>query len=197
MIYIVCSFELEARAVIEQFGLENIADSRFPVYRSEDISLVISGIGKTASAAATAFLLTDGDASSGDICVNIGFCGASNLDTEIGEFVHAVKILDEGNAKSYVPGTIELEGCKQGIVACVDCPAGSGDRERLAGLFVDMESAGFFRAARCFLPAKQIFVMKTVSDLLLTERQSNEFYLSLMKNNIGRICESLLRGDVF
>ena len=56
MICFVIAYSAEATALINYFRLEKQQQQEFPLYRADDISLVISGSGKSNAAAATAYL---------------------------------------------------------------------------------------------------------------------------------------------
>jgi len=103
------------------------------------------------------------------------------------------KIIDSGSGKRYLAGG-PTGGLDTRTITCVDRPAGPEDRERLSGTLVDMESAGFFRAARSFLPPECISLLKVVSDNLSRQIPDEERVLSLIEGNMDLMCDILLEG---
>lgn len=190
MLYIVTALRAEARPLIERFGLADTGGGPFAAYRSADVALVVSGIGKTAAAAAAAHLLTAGGAGEGDTCANIGICGSAAPGDRAGDLKVVGRIVDAGSGKKHaLPGPGD-----RAAITCVDRPAGEEDRESLAGGLVDMESAGFVAAARRFLPADRVYVLKVVSDLLCRDLPDEAYVSSLIAGGLDRICAILQAG---
>ncbi len=190
MIYIVTALRAEARPLVERFGLAETDGGPFAVYRGTDVSLAVSGIGKTAAAAAAAHLLTAGGAGEADTCADIGICGSAAPGDRVGDLKVVGRIVDAGSGKKHLlPGPGD-----RAAITCVDRPAGEEDREALAGGLVDMESAGFVAAARRFLPAHRIHVLKVVSDLLSKELPDEAHVSSLIAGALDRISAILAAG---
>ena len=66
----------EAAPLIEHYRLEKVnSSSMFPLYRNDNIYLVVSGIGKTLAAAATAYLHAMSGELPNQLFLNIGIAG--------------------------------------------------------------------------------------------------------------------------
>jgi len=193
MIYIITACEIEARVLVERLGMQAADDLKFKVYRSQNTILVVGGIGKTASAAATAYLLTDGQVTGEDLCVNVGICGTAGSGEEIGKLEAIGEITDEGSGKKYFAAG-PVGGLEKKSITCVDQPMDMNAPGSCPKGLVDMESSGFFRAARCFLPPERISVLKVVSDCFSTEIPAEKFVLTLMLDNAERMCRIILAG---
>src|SRR5690554_1763627 len=109
MILIITALMIEAAPLIEHFRLRrDMSIHEFPVYRNADIALIVSGVGKVRSAIAATYLLSicntkynkDIENVNDDSCikdhtlVNIGFCGASETQYEIGSLILINKVID-------------------------------------------------------------------------------------------------------
>ncbi|MCH9647357.1 MAG: hypothetical protein K0U98_03900 [Deltaproteobacteria bacterium] len=149
----------EARPVIARYGLKSVADDLpFPVFRKEDRWLVVSGIGRVNSAAATAFLfqLSGGRRNCG--WINFGCCGHASWP--VGEVLLAHKLVDASNDRSWFPPLAFSAPCRTSTVCTVDRP----ERRYAVDQGYEMESVGFFAAASRFATAELVHCLKVVSD---------------------------------
>ena len=95
MIYVVTALPWEARPVIERYNLKRDDNCKFfPMFKGSNMCLIVSGIGKMASAIAAAYLLSGGNAGQDAAIVNIGVCGAVKQQYPIGTPVLIYKITD-------------------------------------------------------------------------------------------------------
>lgn len=177
MIYIVTALPCEASPIIKRYGLKRDDACRyFPLYRADDIVLIVSGVGKMASAIATAYLLAQnvkheatGEEESLAI-INIGVCGAFDQRYPIGASVLIHKVIDHETGRQYFPDILmehpfeeeSVETYSQ-VVRREDVLSGRVD---LQADLVDMEASGFFQAASRFLAPHQIYIVKVVGDHL-------------------------------
>jgi hypothetical protein len=122
---------------------------------------VITGIGKTSSAAGTAWLHGISEASPAAGWINLGISGHASL--EPGEIRRVHKITDVGSGRSWYPPQVIGGECgisSAGLIT-VDRPAKEfSDRESL----VDMEASGFVETAARFTSLEMIHCLKVVSD---------------------------------
>ena len=77
MIYILTALRPEADGLIKQYQLKKVKDKPFEVFSSEEMKLVVSGVGKINAAAATSYILSDSDINYNheDFFLNFGICG--------------------------------------------------------------------------------------------------------------------------
>jgi len=104
------ALKAEAQAFVDKYKLKN--------YKNENISVVITGMGKENMEISTCQVLKE--MTQHDKIVNVGICGAS---------------------KKYAIGEL-IDGCKTEI-CCIDYEADDGEFD-----IVDMESDGFFEATK-------------------------------------------------
>jgi len=156
MIGIVCALKCEAESLIRYFSLKPYPQkTAFPVYCDQNMFLIVSGIGKTQAAAATAYLHVLCDCRG---WLNVGVGG--HRDRAIGEgfFAHQVHDLESGRA--YYPTFGWKLREKTTSVVTVDRVENRFEHE---GIY-DMEAAGFCCAAFRFSNAELIHSFKVISD---------------------------------
>lgn len=198
MLLIVMALPSEAMPVVRTFGLKKDMTSHpFPLYRGDEKILVISGVGKVASAMAVTWLQAFEKPSFREgMWVNLGFCGTNDLSTKVGEWVQAVKITDQETGRNFYPDfssdlnvkLIELQCCSHRIT--LD-QTGSTDV-----LWCDMESAGFMEAAARFAPADRLLVLKIVSDHLEAGVFEEHQLETWMSRQMPRLQELLEKASV-
>lgn len=165
---LIVALKPEADPVISALGLKKIP-AAFPLYRSEEYSLVISGIGKCRSAAATAWLaaqqydsneksvVEDKRRSHSSCWLNIGIAG--HKDRSIGTNYLANTVRDAGNDKVWFPPLIKCTTPTCALLT-VDRPLHNYSPDRL----YDMEASGFIETARMFSHSELVQCFKVVSD---------------------------------
>ena len=176
MLNLVIALSCEARPLVERFRLEareTAGDYRvFTGRRSdgEDISLIVSGVGKAAAAGAVGYLmgkLGTGNTTSGrgDLVtpawLSVGMAGHG--EREVGEVVLAHKVTDEATAQSFYPSPVFELPCVTDNLLTVDQPVGK-DRSYPPGTACDMEASAVFATACRFSPLELIHALKIVSD---------------------------------
>ena len=185
----VIALAAEARPLLDRWKFTQLESTPFPLYYCEQQNyfLVVSGMGKVRSAAATSYLASKiiplpVQATPSAIWINFGTCGHHNYPLGQGLLVH--KIIDISNGNNYYPlrlpysasATIECHATSQheypqgggGI------DAGDGDKSddklsdstgiKTDANIIDMESAGFFPTACLFSPNELVHLYKVVSD---------------------------------
>jgi hypothetical protein len=129
----------------------------FRIYRSESMALVVSGVGKSLSAAATGYLCGCSDGWRNAPWINIGVAGHRNVD--VGELIVANKIVDQSTAHSWYPPQL-VSNVVNSTLITVDKPEESYP-ERAA---YDMEAAGFFPSATRCSSGELVQSIKVISD---------------------------------
>jgi len=157
----VVALDCEARPIIDALRMKRRSDDRpWPVYVSADETqwLIVSGIGRVASAAATAYLAAM-VAPPGSACwLNFGIAGHPSLDP--GELRRAGKVIDVAPQRVWYPSEITRSAPKTEVLTTVDKPG----REFPGGGLVEMEAAGFFPTASRVATRERVQVVKVVSD---------------------------------
>lgn len=158
MLFLVCALPCEAKPLIAHFKLKkNLQSTVFPIYSSDAISLVISGVGKIHAAAAASYLyLTQG---APEVAwLNIGVSGHAHFAIGTGFLAH--QIIDGGNLKSYYPAFVFEKHSPTAKVITVDQPEVLYATDAL----YDMEAAGFYATTSRFATVEMIHCYKIISD---------------------------------
>ena len=78
MIHFVVALPAEGKPLIDRYGLRRrTLRSDYPIYEGNDITLIVSGIGKVAAAAATACLHASTNDHRPGVWLNVGIAGHS------------------------------------------------------------------------------------------------------------------------
>ncbi len=166
-IHLIIALACEAKPVIEFYALKRCMDeTAFPVFRNQDITLTISGVGKIAAASAVAY--TQGRYASNQpaIWLNIGVAGHASF--EIGSCRIAHKIIDHETSRNWYPTLLFTTSnlfttstmVETSEICTVSQPESQYDRDCL----YEMEAAGFIATASRFSSLELIQSLKVVSD---------------------------------
>ena len=159
MINLVVALPAEARPLIARYRLTDKSTcGGFRIYRNAGMSLVISGPGKVAAAAASALLAACNGAAAQAAWLNIGIAGHATHATGHGLLAH--RITDHATGKSWYPPQLFDLGTTTSSLLTVDTPESSYHRD----LAYDMEASGFYAAATRFSSAELVQCFKVVSD---------------------------------
>ncbi len=162
MLNLVTALRCEADPLIAHLGMTAAAAGPFPIYRADDIWLIVSGVGKTASAAATTMLYGQRAAVRDQAWLNVGLAG--HADAPLGEVLLAHKIRDVGSDAVWYPPLLTTPPCATVCVRTVD----RVERRYADGAAYEMEAAGFYPTACRLTTAELALVLKVVSDNLQT-----------------------------
>ncbi len=158
-VYLVTALPAEAKPVISHFGLKRLQPGcGFPVYRSRHVSLVVSGVGKTNAAAASALLYALNGCLANAIWINLGIAGHGDLP--LGEAVLAHSITDAATGGSWQPPANILRPCPSVSLETLDRP----DFDYTRRSAFDMEASGFYATAARFSPPELVHCLKVISD---------------------------------
>jgi hypothetical protein len=157
MIFIATAIELEARPFIEKLNLKKNPDHHlYNIYTGGDFALIVTGVGKIASAMAVTYMLSHFPVP--DFFVNAGMAAG---DEGVGIYlINSIK--DLGSERSVYPAML-LD------IDLPEKPLCSSDRvlspdEVKKGYLYDMEGIGFFLAASKYLTNDRILLFKYISD---------------------------------
>jgi len=158
-LHMVCAHAREASPLVAHFRLQRARDAApFQVFERGDVRLVISGSGKLAAAAATAFLYQLAGAKRQAAWLNVGVAGHRSLGVGV---VRAVqKVTEESTGATWYPQRLDLSAMPSSELITLDAPCHDYPKECL----VDMEGCGFFATATRFSTAELVHSTKVVSD---------------------------------
>jgi len=200
---IVSAMQEETEKIVKEFNLIHIPLQIPNIYFNDDIVLIESGIGKTASAYATTHLINVWQP---DHIINIGLCGGINPDLKIGDTflvndVHQADVYKpfEGYEDFVAHITLENSYCKvkskSASLATVDKFVDRIDSSlgfELSADIVDME--GYSVAYVCQQYRKQCCLIKSICDMC-NENSDTDLYdnLELAMNNGIKILKKIIR----
>lgn len=175
----VVALHAEAKPLIEHYGLEPTNRHGFRVFEGAGRRLVVSGVGKVAAAAATAYLQD----TPLDVWVNVGIGG--HRDRAPGEMVRATRVSDASTAARYYPTSVGLTEFDTAGVTTVDVP----ETVFASSDVFDMEAAGFYPTALRFSTSELVHCVKIVSDNVDTgtDQLTSPRVTELIENNLGAV----------
>jgi len=195
MVYISVSMYVEAKPIIDYYNLKKDVDERFyQIFKSDNMRLIITGVGKVNCAAATSYLLAKTPPNDGDIVVNIGICGAKD-GFQIGTPHLINKIKDASTGKDYYTDVLLKHDFKECSIETFDKPILSP--ELLEEDLCDMESSGFYISASKYIEQHRIFLIKVVSDRVGIDTVSKEDVLEFIQGNIEKIDAFIKKAENF
>jgi adenosylhomocysteine nucleosidase len=159
-LFIFCALHCEAKPIIDFLGLKKIPESRiFDIYKHLNISLTITGIGKSSMAAGVAYSLAINDLKSPIVLLNIGIAG--HMSAQLGRLFIAEKITDVDSAKSYYPQMLPDTYWISQALQTVSQPQLHYASDHL---LYDMEASAFYEVGTRFTSSELILAAKIVSD---------------------------------
>ena len=167
LITIIMATLLEADPFPQALELEKTKELPFPVYQGDDINLVISGIGKTSAAAATAYACLEPTASW--IC-NLGAAGATGSRSSPGDIYQISRVIEPDRITPGLESPVShtpaiLPGFQIATLATQDQPVITPvARHQLSSQadLLDMEAASVIQVTQIFKTPCLLF--KFVSD---------------------------------
>jgi len=156
---LVVALPCEAEPLIAHYRLKRrLREEAFPVYERDGLCLTVSGIGKTAMAAAVAYSHMALGAQRHAVWVNIGVAG--HRTHAIGHACLAHKITDADSGRRWYPPLVFQPACASEHVCTVARPK-SGYPDPV---LYDMEASGFYETATRFSTSELVQCVKIVSD---------------------------------
>ena len=149
----------ESRPLIDFYRLvPRPTKGAFRIYRNDSVALVVSGVGKIAAAAATAYLhaLTGEQHDCG--WLNIGIAG--HAERTVGEGVLASRITDSSTGASWVSAPVSDLPIATEPLVTVEAP----EINYPEPVMYDMEASGFYATARRCTSLPLIQCYKVISD---------------------------------
>lgn len=189
MINIVIALRCEAKSLIHHFKLKDETHrGNFRVYSNDSgdnnsIRLVISGVGRVAAAAATAYLEDTGKHKTDAAWLNIGVAG--HPSKSVGDVLMAHTLSDGASGHRVYPQWVFDPPCATECLLTADQPM----TDLPANTMVDMEAFGFYSTAIRFAPSERIHCLKVISDngASLKEGLSSKQVETLIRGAMGPI----------
>ncbi len=160
MIHIICALKSEAAPVVEYFNLERKKTTApFRIYQGDDadMSLTISGVGRSASASAVQFTYDYYQRAKPGPWINLGVAG--HLDLPVGQAVLVKKITDALTGRTWYPSIVIDTALPSCDILTLEKPG-----EDYQSALFDMECAGFFQCACQVTALELIQVIKIIAD---------------------------------
>jgi len=188
MLRFVVALQAEARPLVDRLGMAAVSEAPFPVYRGEDRGeeawLIVSGSGKAAAGAATAYLHLMAGGAPGRIWLNVGLGGHGQC--RLGQGVVAHKISDVASGGAWYPQLIIDSPSPTMPVLTVE----RMEEEYEPPWVYESEAAGFFPTACRFSVAELVHCYKVISDnpdATLSRRMSSVVLEDLIAANGEKI----------
>lgn len=158
MLIWVCALHCEAKPIIDRYRLKKIpGDPAYESWAGDDMHCVVSGIGKLAAAAATAWTAARLSERESLAWINLGSAGG---DAELGDAFLLDKIVDADSGQCYYP----VPATPTGLSGTTCQTLGAPSEDYRADCLFDMEASGFFATAAHFSSAELIQSIKVISD---------------------------------
>lgn len=179
MIYILCAFESEARALIDKYKLQKKHTGPYKYFDDENHLILISGMGQDNAAQAVTHLLLNFSHSQEDIFINLGICAAQNT-FEIGELVQ-VKKLQNSQESHYLSTPLSK-------ITSVSCFSSNKTLDRPVNEDIaEMEAMNIYKTVSQYFHADKISFLKVVSDHFNPIKPSKQLVISLINNRLAEI----------
>jgi len=158
VLYIVCALHCEAKPLIDFYKLSADTDSTFTIFSSQDVKLIIAGIGKVSTAAAMAYLYAKDGEKKNVGWLNVGIAGHKKFS--IGSLHNINKVTDAVSLINWYPARLPNIDCETSPCITVDTPV---DVYKSQSVY-DMEASAFMATALRFSSNELIQVLKIISD---------------------------------
>jgi len=158
-VFIYVALPCEAKPLVKYFKLKKDEIYQgFPLYKKDNIHLVISGLGKTAMAAAIGFSQALMGSSRNSILINVGIAG--HRTHSIGDKFCIDKITDDDTNKDYYPQLVAKLPCPTNSLTTLS----SAKTDYPEMCLYDMEASAFYQTALRFTTSELIQCLKVISD---------------------------------
>jgi nucleoside phosphorylase len=191
-LYIYAALECEAKPFINYFGLTKVNTKHpFSIYKSDTTVLTVSGVGKTAMAAAVAYTQAIIPSSTNPVLINVGIAGHRNH--ALGNLFLATKITDKDSKKRFYPQLIGGHWPETAEIQTTSTPC----TEYSENSIHDMEASAFYEIAVKFSSSELIHSLKIISDNssssinTIRPKQVSE-WISQHLTQIEQLCEHCL-----
>ncbi len=158
-IFLFCALPCEAKPLVAHFRLKkNLASQIFAQYSNGEVSLTVTGVGKTAMAAGVGYTMALSTTRTHPILVNVGVAGHRQHD--LGEIFTAEKITDADSGRNHYPPLVARQPGATAAITTVSSP----HLEYREDCLYDMEASAFYESAARFTTGELIQCLKVISD---------------------------------
>ena len=158
-VFLYVALPCEAKPLVKHFNLKKETTIKvFSVYRNTEICLTVSGLGKSAMAAAVAYTQALYGKTQNAVLLNIGIAG--HRTHLLGKIFCIEKIIDSDNGKYYYPQLVAHLPCPTQTLSSVSI----AKNEYPENYLYDMEASAFYQTATRFSSSELIQCLKIVSD---------------------------------
>ena len=190
MIHFVVATNSEARPLIDLFKLKKIKDLKQAfIYANQNISLIISGIGKVNAAIGVTQTYYYYNQKNNNIWINIGLAGHKYL--KVGDICTINKITDNETNKNFFPFVNKFKMQNQ------ECLSVGIQKKIYSSKVHDMESIGFYQSACKYSSKELLQIVKIISDNQFEsiDFQNKEVVYNIILNHkklINELCSFML-----
>ena len=118
MQYIITALKSEAKPIIDYYGLEFSGLSNFPLYKNDNFTLLITGVGRKNVSNVLNFFFQKNKVTKNHI-INIGISGGKKGDCSIGQLFLINKVSDEKSKLSFNLGSKHSFGLQNNEITTV------------------------------------------------------------------------------
>ena len=166
-------------------AFELIKDPVSHLYINENISLLITGVGKAKTGDRIQTLLKHDKDFGETVVFNIGIAGGNRRETNVGELYWVNSIHDEDSGQTFFPDILLRHQLKEKSLTTVSKGV-TKNGDRYAGL-VDMEGSAIFRLMSKKVPPHRLVFLKVVSDYMDVTDWKTLDLAGLIKNQVDLI----------
>lgn len=159
MIHVVVALAEEARPLLRAYKLQALPNTKaFRIYVGHEMRVIVSGVGKTASAAAVGYLEAAFPSAMSRAWVNFGVAG--HRDLALGTTTLAHKVLDEASGRAHFPVFTFKPTSKTHTVCTRETVTTHYSDDALC----DLEASAMLGVAIRFSTAELVHCIKVISD---------------------------------
>ena len=187
MLFIFTAMYPEAAPIITRLGLRPVNDERvFRIFRSEDIILTVTGMGKVTAAASVSHIISRYGTGS-DRILNAGICACPDESVKSRIFL-VNKLTDHDTGRDFYPDMLYDTGLPEKADVTFSRLVKSEDMEGSDSLF-EMEASAVFETASIYTGPEAIVFLKIVSDAGDVSGLTAPVVQSLVERNLDDICK--------
>ncbi len=159
MIFVTCALHCEAKPIIERYRLTADRKAFFPVFKSDQLTLVVTGVGKLLMSSAMTYVYARYNEPNHAAWLNVGVAGMKSA--ALGDFFNINKVTDQHSGVNWYPVRLpDLVSDLSCSLITLDAPGNN----YTANDAYDMEASAFMISALRFSSVELVQLVKIVSD---------------------------------
>jgi len=179
MIYIICAFEAEARALADHYKLQKDSTQPYPLFYNEERVILISGMGQDNAKKIIEYLVLQYSHRDDDVLINLGICAAQEK-FPIGSLLCVKSIQNESEVFE-----LEVSDPRLQQVSCYS--ASQTLAQATETDIAEMEAVSIYKTASAYFSPSKISVLKVVSDHFKPFKIKKQFIIDLIKPHVKEI----------